>query len=75
MVGNFQAADDKKDTTQAASGLYESLMRKKSEVKQESEQQKAFDLDEELRKLERIKQQRQLAYDTHRDKINKAKME
>jgi len=51
LVGNFQAAEEKKETS---SGLYESLLRKKSN-EPSSDQTKSFDLDEELRKLERIK--------------------
>ena len=51
LVGNFQAAEEKKETS---SGFYESLLRKKS-TEAPSDKKQAFDLDEELRKLERIK--------------------
>lgn len=68
MVGNFQAAETQ---PKEPSGYYQSILNRKTE----EPKVQTFDLDEELRKLERIKQQRQNAYFAHRDKVNKAKME
>jgi hypothetical protein len=36
--------------------MYDDLLKRKAERLQQTDQPKAFDLDEELRKLERIKQ-------------------
>ena len=63
-VGNLMAFTDKKETEHEETIFDE-----------QRTYQEPVDLDKELEKLELIKRARQVAYDEHRDKVNRAKME
>ena len=76
MTGNFQAdstfgsTKEKEEESDAGefTGFYRKVMQKKRETSEQLfESKPAIDLDEELRKLERIKQQRRTAQEELRE--------
>ena len=74
MSGNIQAAEDQ-PSQPSPGGIYESVIKKKQQESRPEPEEQAFDLDEELAKLEQIKKLRQQDFNDLREKINKAKME
>ena len=88
LIGNMQAKDEwaaseresrrgysEGTSTGKYTGFYQKVLQRKREASEAIfEKRKEIDLDEELQKLERIKELRRSKFDEHRERVNQEKL-